>query len=136
MRRTSIGVPGPMPHGQPSRVCEQVLVDPWIGMAEDANVYRSPNCDGSIYFPSQQLSDASSYANQRLADVDAMCDPNDPVTAEACKVYEMFQILYGAVDQEIRRLSGGGLLGTLECSPPRRIDYGEFGFSVVHPLFK
>ena len=78
---------------------------------------RPPNCDGSIYFPSQQLSDASSYANQRLADVDAMCDPNDPVTADACKVYEMFQSCYGAVDQEIRRLSGGGLLGTLERQP-------------------
>ncbi|HKT82802.1 MAG TPA: hypothetical protein VJQ84_03085 [Solirubrobacterales bacterium] len=90
------GVQGPMPTSSPSRVCGQVLVDPWVGMEGDADVFRAPNCDGSVYRPNQQLGTASAYANQRLADVYAMCDPNEPLTADACEVYERFQACYGA----------------------------------------
>ena len=93
------GPAGPVPEGQPSRVCGQVLVDPWVGMAEQNDVFRAPNCDGSVYRPSEQLGAASSHANQRLAQVYATCDPNDPILADACKVYERFQACYGAAIQ-------------------------------------
>ncbi len=88
------GPSGPVPTGEPSRVCGQVLVDPWVGMTGGNDVFRSPNCDGSVYRPSQQLSEASAYANQRLAQVFATCDPNEPITADACKVYETFHQCY------------------------------------------
>jgi hypothetical protein len=90
------GGAGPVPAGGASRVCGQVLVDPWVGMNGDNDVFRSPNCDGSVYRPDQQLGTASSYANQRLAEVYATCDPDDPVTRDACEVYERFQQCYGA----------------------------------------
>ncbi|HEX6666339.1 MAG TPA: hypothetical protein VF081_07080, partial [Solirubrobacterales bacterium] len=90
------GPAGPMPSGGPSRVCGQVLVDPWVGMAGPNDVFRVPNCDGSVYRPNEQLGAASSYANQRLAEVYATCDPDNLITADACKVYETFHQCYGS----------------------------------------
>jgi hypothetical protein len=89
------GPSGPMPASEPARVCGRVLADPWVGMTGENDVFRAPNCDGSVYRPDQRLGEASAYASQRLAQVFATCDPNEPITAAACKVYETFSQCYG-----------------------------------------
>jgi hypothetical protein len=74
-------------------VCGAVTVTPWAGDTGDASAYwPAPDCDGSTYDPQSILSDASSDAQQELADAYEGC--TDGFEA-VCQVYTIYSTCLG-----------------------------------------
>lgn len=89
---------GPVPPHGPALACGRVLVEDWVGMTDEHDALRTPQCDGggsAPVLPALQTSFAN--AQSQLAAIHASCDENDSSTSSACDVYDRWQACFASL---------------------------------------